>query len=336
MQCARNFIASAYPAAGTPIWQGERYDHSRIRVAYLSADFREHAVPYLLAGVFESHDRTRFETTAISFGPDNPDKMLTRLKGAFDRFIDVSGQSDLEVARLMRSLEVDIAIDLMGHTMNSRFGILAWRPAPVQVNFLGYPGTSGADYVDYIIADRHVIPKKYRKDYVEQVVYLPDTFQPNDSLRKVSHNYLSRSECGLPEVGFVFCSFNNNYKIAPQLFDVWMRLLRAVEGSVLWMFSSSPAAEGNLQREAQARGVAPDRLIFAPRVAYEDHLARQRYGDLFLDTLPYNAGITASDALWAGLPVLTCSGEAFTARMAGSLLKAIGLPELITGVAGGL
>ncbi|MGH8693932.1 MAG: tetratricopeptide repeat protein, partial [Burkholderiales bacterium] len=234
LQCSRLFAADKYPAASQPLWRGERYRHDRIRLAYLSADFRAHASSFLLAGVFEHHDRNRFETIAISFGADDQSEMRTRVKGAFEHFIDVRNRSDLEVARLMREHEVDIAVDLMGYTQSARMGILALRPAPVQVNYLGYPGTLGSDYIDYILADRVVIPEDHLVHYAEKVVYLPDTFQANDPKRPIADYTPSRAEAGLPDEGFVFCSFNNTYKINPRVFDVWMRLLDQVQGSVLW------------------------------------------------------------------------------------------------------
>jgi protein O-GlcNAc transferase len=328
--CARLYAGRTYPASAAPVWTGERYRHDRIRLAYLSADFRPHPVSYLLAGIFELHDRSRFETVALSFGPDDSSEMGGRLKGAFERFIDVGGQSDLEVARLMRDLEIDIAVDLMGHTQSQRTGIFALRPCPVQVNFLGYPGTTGADYFDYIISDRVVIPEDHHAHYSEKVVYLPDTPQPNDRKRRIADRTPSRAEENLPDRGFVFCSFNHTYKFAPPTFDIWMRLLHKVEGSVLWLQHGNAAAAENLRREAAQRGIDGNRLVFASRTPlHEDHLARYRLADLFLDTLPYNAHTTASDALWAGLPVLTCLGTTFAGRVGASLLRAVGLPELI-------
>jgi len=239
--------------------------------------------------------------------------------------------NDREVAELMRRLEIDIAVDLNGLTDGSRPNIFAQRPAPVQVNYLGYAGTLGQDYCDYIVADRFVIPEESRRDYAEHVVHLPDCFMVNDCGRPISERTPSRMEAGLPDTGFVFCSFNNAFKITPDVFAVWMRLLEQVEGSVLWLSWTSAVAMANLRREAAARGVDPDRMIFAPRLQLnEDHLARQRLADLFLDTLYYNAHATAADALWGGLPVLTCSGASFASRVAGSLLQTVGLPELIT------
>jgi predicted O-linked N-acetylglucosamine transferase (SPINDLY family) len=304
--------------------------HEKIRIGYYSADFREHATAYLIAEMFERHDRGRFELIAFSFGPDEQDPMRQRLVAAFDRFIDVRSRSDREVALLSRELEVDIAVDLKGHTQNSRMGIFAERAAPVQVSYLGYPGTSGAQYIDYLIADPVLIPTSSQSFYSEKIVYLPNSYQVNDRKRQISDKPITRSDCRLPEEGFVFCCFNNNYKILPEVFDVWMRLLQRVEGSVLWLLEDNPTAASNLRKEAVRRGVSEARLIFAPRLPLPEHLARHRLADLFLDTLPCNAHTTASDALWAGLPVLTCVGEAFASRVAASLLTAIGLPELIT------
>jgi predicted O-linked N-acetylglucosamine transferase (SPINDLY family) len=281
--------------------------------------------------LFEHHDKSRFETIAVSLSPDQKDRMSERLKASFDRFIDASTKSDQEVAALLRDLEVDIAVDLNGFTGGARSDIFASRAAPVQVNYLGYAGTLGKNYWDYIVADRFVISEDRQADYAEKVVYLPDSFMVNDDNRKIAEHAPSRQAAGLPEDGFVFCCFNNSYKFTPDVFDVWMRLLHAVEGSVLWLPETNASATKNLQAEADKRGVAPERLIFAPRVpSNEEHLARLRLADLFLDTLYYNAHTTACDALWAGLPILTCPGQTFASRVAGSLLSAVGLPELIT------
>ena len=330
LSCAKLFNKRKYPPFDKPIWQGERCNHSRIRVAYLSADFHDHPVSYLLAGVFEQHDRKRFETIAISFGSNNPSEMLTRLQDSFDQFIDVKDQSDVDVAKLLKRLEVDIAVDLMGYTQDSRTEILALRSSPIQVNYLGYPGTMGTEYIDYIIGDRFVIPDMQRQHYSEKIIYLPDTFQANDSKRKIGTSIPCRDKVGLPENAFVFCSFNNSYKITPTWFDIWMRLLQQIDGSVLWLLAESSNVEHNLLKEAESRGINSARLVFAPRVSYSDYLARYQLADLFLDTFPFNAGTTASDALWAGLPLVTCSGEAFASRMAGSVLGAIGMSEMVT------
>jgi protein O-GlcNAc transferase len=326
---ARSFVNARHPAQAA-VWEGERYGHDRIRVAYLSADFRDHAVSYLMAGVLERHDRDRFEIAGISWGAPDAGPMRARLVCAFDHFVDVRLRSDAEVARSLREAEVDIAVDLMGHTGGSRPGIFAQRPAPVQVGYLGYPGTTGASYVDYILADRFVIPEAQRRHYSESVVYLPDSFQANDDRRPAAASAPTRGEARIPPDAFVYCSFNNGYKINRAMFDVWMRILRAVDNGVLWLHASNEALADNLRGAARDRNVDPARLILADKVGYAEHLARLSLADVFLDTLPFNGGTTASDALWSGVPVLTCAGNAFAARMAGSLLTACGLPELVT------
>jgi len=304
--------------------------HEKIRLGYYSADFHNHATAHLTAELFERHDRDKFELIAFSFGPDRPDAVRARLVSAFDHFLDVRQHADAEIAALSRQLEIDIAVDLKGYTQDSRAGIFACRAAPVQVNYLGYPGTMAADYMDYIVGDDVVIPEAEYANYAEQVVALPSSYQVNDSQRKIADRTFTRAELGLPENGFVFCCFNNNFKILPDTFNIWMRILLRVASSVLWLFEDNPIAADNLRAQAARRGVAPDRLIFAPRVQLAEHLARHRAADLFLDTLPYNAHTTASDALWAGLPVLTCAGRAFAGRVAASLLTAVDMPELIT------
>jgi protein O-GlcNAc transferase len=311
-------------------WQGERYAHDRIRVGYFSADFRNHPVARAAVGLFEAHDKLRFETIAFSFGADDGSDLRRRIQSAFDEFVDVLHLSDADLAALIRRREIDILVDLTGFTTHSRFNVLARRAAPVQINFLGYPGTMGAGCGDYIIADPTIIPEEHFQFYGERVVWLPDCCLPNDNNSLISERTPTRAECGLPETAFVFCCFNNTYKINPQIFDVWMRLLSAIASSVIWLRETNPIAQRNLRREAERRGIAPDRLVFAPSIEVADHLARQRHADLFLDTLPYNAHTTASDALWAGLPPVTCLGETFAGRVAASLLKAVGLPELIT------
>ncbi len=327
-RCARIQIKDMQ-AAAEPLWQGDRYSHERIRMAYVSADLRNHPVAHLIAGLFERHDRTKFEIIAISIGPPTTDIWRQRLERSVDQFFDVATQSDEDIARLMRTLEIDIAVDLMGHTGYARTGVFALRPAPLQVSYLGYPGTVGAAFIDYVIADATLIPETQQSFYDEKIVYMPHSYQMNDSSKNIAMAP-TRAVASLPEHAFVFCCFNAAFKITPDVFDVWMRLLNKVAGSVLWLLDFSPVAVRNLTREAKIRGVVADRLIFAPKVALAEHLARHQCADLFLDTFHYNAHTTASDALWAGLPVLTCAGQTFASRVAASLLNAVGLPELIT------
>ena len=283
-----------------------------------------------MAELFEGHDRSRFELIAFSFGPDDNSEMRQRLTAAFDQFIGVRDRSDRDVAMLARELEIDLAIDLKGFTTDSRTGIFAFRAAPIQISYLGYPGTIGAEFIDYLIADRTLIPAADQKCFLEKIVYLPNSYQVNDRKRAIADKTVTRAELGLPADAFVFCCFNNNYKLNPGIFDRWMRILKRVDGSVLWLFEDNASAARNLRKEAAARGVNPERLVFAKLVPLPEHLARHRAADLFLDTLPYNAHTTASDALWTGVPVLTQIGETFAGRVAASLLQAIGMPELIT------
>lgn len=301
----------------------------RIRLGYLSADFHDHATAHLMAGLFECHDRGRFETFAYDHGPDDGSKLRRRLKNDFEHFVAVGPLGDEALARRIADDRIDILVDLKGHTANGRLNVLALRPAPVQAHYLGYPGTTGAAFVDYLIVDRFVVPPGSEPFYSEQLVYLADCYQVNDRGREIPGKPPTRAACGLPDRGFVFCCFNNNYKIAPDIFAIWMRLLQEVPGSVLWLLSDNPGAEDNLRRAAVAAGIAPARLVFAPRAHLSEHMARHALADLFLDTLPLNAHTTASDALWAGVPVLTCPGRSFGARVAGSLLHAAGLPELV-------
>ena len=305
---------------------------ARIRIGYFSSDFREHPVAYLTAGLFEHHDRTKFEVTAFAFGPETSDAMQSRLAKAFDRFIDVRQKSDLEVAALARELGIDIAVDLNGFTTHCRTRIFALRAAPIQINFLGYPGTLGGGFMDYLIADGMVVPREQQRHYMEKIAYLPGSFLPFDSRYAIADRAFSREELGLPSKGFVFCCFNTSYKILPEVFDRWMRILSRTENSVLWLQQGGETVAGNLRQEAARRGIDGGRLIFADRMeSLPEHLARFRAADLFLDTLPYNAHATALDALWAGVPVLTYPGESFASRCAASLVRTVGLPELIAG-----
>jgi protein O-GlcNAc transferase len=329
LRCSQNYVRQAGPGPLPPLWAGERYSHDKIRIAYLSADFHSHVTAALTVEMFERHDRENFEITAVSFGPDDNSAMRTRLVAAFDRFHDARQQSDRDVALLLRQWEIDIAVDLGGHTSGARPWVLAHRPAPVQAKYMGYPGTSGSGFIDYLIADRLVVPQDQDRFFSEKITALPDTLWVTDTQRAVAAAP-SRTEAGLPENGFVFCCFNHNWKITPPLFGIWMRLLARVDGSVLWLLEGNASIRAHLCREAAARGIAPERLIFAARTTPEQHLARQQLADLFLDTLPYNAHTTASDALWAGLPLLTVPGRSFPARVATSILQAANLPELIT------
>ena len=331
LRCARTYAVHKYPPAEKPLWRGERYRHDRIRVGYFSSDFCDHATAYLMAELFERHDRSQFEVFGFSFGRPAEDEMRARLSQSFEHFLDIYRLSDPSAAQRAKDLEIDIAIDLKGFTRDARPRLFALRPAPIQVNYLGFPATMGAPYIDYIVADHTLIPPHQTGAYAEKIVFLPHTYQPNDTRRRIAEAPLSRRDAGLPENGFVFCCFNNSFKITPDLFDIWMGLLRQIEGSVLWLLATHPSACRNLRREAQARGVSSDRLIFAPKLALADHLARCRLADLSLDTFHCNAHTTASDALWAGVPVLTCPGQTFASRVAASLVKAVGLPELIAG-----
>ncbi|MHC1944486.1 tetratricopeptide repeat protein [Bradyrhizobium sp. UFLA06-06] len=327
--CATRWTAKNHPPSASQRWRGERYDHDRIRIGYFSSDFCNHATSLLMAGMFECHDRSKFETVAISWSPNDPSEMRRRLEASFDRFVEVRDINDDAVADLIRQLEIDILVDLKGFTAGSRTRVLGRRPAPIQVNYLGYPGTLGAPFIDYIIADRTVIPDHHREFYSEKVVALTNSYQANDDKRVIADRVFTRGDVGLAPTGFVFCCFNNNYKITPDMFDRWMRILGRVEGSMLWLLEANADSAANLRKEAAARGVAAERLVFAPRMSLPDHLARHRLAGLFLDSTPYNAHTTASDALWAGLPVLTILGDTFASRVAASLLHAVGLPELI-------
>ena len=304
-------------------------NNKKIKLGYFSADFREHPVSYLIAELFELHNKDFFELIAFYSGPSDDSELHKRISLAFDKFIDIRFISDEIAANLSRDLEIDIAIDLTGITHDARLGIFSRRAAPLQISYIGYLGTMGTQYYDYLVADKTIIPLESQQHYSEKIVYLP-SYQVNDSKREIGDPDFTRSELNLPENGFVFCCFNNNYKILPHTFDGWMRILTAVPDSVLFLYAENKWAEENLKREAEKRNVPQTRLVFAERIARKDYLARYKLADLFLDTLPYNAGTTASDALWAGLPVLTCMGESFASRVAASLLNSIELPELIT------
>lgn len=330
-QFARGFTVAdgeaTAQAAATPRKSAAR---ERLRIGYVSSDFFRHATAYLMAELIERHDRSRFEIIAYCFSPEDGSELRQRLKAGFDHFVEIGPLSHAEAAQRIRADGIDILVDLKGYTRNARSMIFAHRPAPVQVNYLGYPTTMGASFIDYIIADPFVAPMEHQPYFDEKIVHLAHCYQPNDRRRQIASRPASRAECGLPENAFVFCSLNSAYKITEPVFAIWMRLLEKQPGSVLWLLDSNPAANGNLQAEAQKRGIDPSRLIFAAQLPMEQHLARLRLADLFLDTLPVNAHTTASEALWAGLPVLSCAGDVFVGRVAGSLLHAVGLPELVT------
>ncbi|MCV0370485.1 tetratricopeptide repeat protein [Filomicrobium sp.] len=307
-----------------------RANTGKIRLAYVSADFREHATAYLISELIELHDREKFEVVGISYGPIEKTPMRQRMETAFDKFVDVSNLSSPQIAHAMKQLELDIAIDLQGFNQHNRMEIFAKRPAPIQVLYLGWPGTSGSACYDYVLADPIVIPRENAHNFAENPIWLPGPYQPNDRNRKVSELPPTRAECGLPDNAFVFSCFNNAFKITPEIFDVWMRILKAVPNSILWLLDSAAEGRENLREAAVLRGVEPERIVFAPRASNPDHLARHAHIDLVLDTLPYNAHTTASDALWMGIPILTCTGSSFAGRVATSLLTACQLPELIT------
>ena len=327
---ARQRAASTPPRDSAFAWR--QPDDGQIRIGYVSADYHRHPTAQLIAGMIEAHDRTAFRIHAYSSGPDDGSALRKRLVAAFDAFRDVRGQSPAQIAEHIHGDGIDILVDLKGYTLEAITGVFALRPAPVQVNYLGYPGTMGADFIDYLIADDTVVPAGADAHFDERIVRLPGSYQVNDRQRNVAATP-SREACGLPGRAFVFCCFNAPQKISPALFTLWMEILHAVPDSVLWLLDASPSTplKTNLRREAGARGIAAERLMFAPRRPPEEYLAQYRLADLFLDTLPYNAHTTASDALWAGCPVLTCPGVTFASRVAASLLRAAGLPELVTG-----
>jgi predicted O-linked N-acetylglucosamine transferase (SPINDLY family) len=328
LACARRWIAPLVPPPADVFSHHPRENSGRIRLGYLSGDFHQHATASLAAGLFEQHDRARFEVVGYSYGPDDASPMRARLARAFDCFVDLRALSHRAAAERIHADAVDILIDLKGYTHQARPQIPAYRPAPIQVSFLGFPATTGADFIDYALVDSFVVPASEQPNFSEQLVHLPGCYQINDR-REIAATVPTRVECGLPRDGFVFCSFNNSYKITPAIFDIWMRLLAAVPGSVLWLLETNDLVQRNLRREAERRGADPARLVFAPLRPLPEHLARHRNADLFLDSVPCNAHTTASDALWAGLPLLTCADATFAGRVAGSLLTAIGLPELV-------
>jgi protein O-GlcNAc transferase len=329
-RCAEIFAADKYPRSQTPLWRGERYNNEKIRLGYLSGEFRYQATSILMAELFELHDKNRFELFAFDNGWDDGSGIRKRINRAFDAIVDISSLDDLQTATTIKQKQIDILVNLNGYFGEERTEVFSRRPAPIQVSYLGFPGTMGTDYIDYLIADPCVIPPEQQACYAEKIAYLPETYQVNDTKRAIAEREPTRAEAMLPKTGFVFCCFNNSYKITPEIFELWMRLLHKVNGSTLWLLEANAAVPRNLRREADRLGILPERLIFAQPVNLPEHLARHRLADLFLDTLPYNAHTTASDALWAGVPVLTCLGSTFPGRVAASLLQAIGLSELIT------
>ena len=328
-KCAKLYATDKYKPSTNPLWTGEKYKHRKKRVAFISADFRIHPVGYLLIGLIEKFDKSKFELTGFFTGVSDKSDLWQRYRCAFDHYIDCAGMTSIEVAKLMRAMEIDVAIDLSGHTEGTRLDILAHRPAPAQVTYLGFPGTLGLPYIDYLIADPRLIPEDLEAHYQEKILRLPHCYLPRDESVVPSPITPQRSDFGLPEEGTIFCSFNHDYKINPPLFKVWMDLLKAVPGSVLWLMKLNEGAHANLRESAKQQGVDPDRIIFATRVPrVEDHLARYRLVDVFIDTYPYNGHTTASDALLAGLPVVTLKGKSFASRVAASLLHDVGLPDL--------
>lgn len=333
LQCARNYAAFRTRAAARDRehlgFRFERRSKPQLKVGYLSADFREHPGAYLIAELIELHDRGRFDVIGYSYARDDGSRIRARLLQAFDRFVDVGSLSHADAAARIHADQVDILVDLTGYTAYSRAEIAALRPAPIQVNYLGYAGTMGADFADYIVTDRFITPPGHEAFFAEKPVYLPGSYQANDRKRTVAEA-TSRAALGLPEAALVFCCFNQTTRILPPVFAAWMRLLKAIPDSVLWLAESNPWATQNLRREARKQDVGPARLVFAPKCPVDQFRAHLKAADLFLDTFPYNAHTTASDALWVGLPVLTCAGDTFASRVAGSLLTAVGMPELIT------
>jgi predicted O-linked N-acetylglucosamine transferase (SPINDLY family) len=330
-QVAQAWIATEYTKPRAAWVPTDRPRNAKLRIGYFSGDFCNHPVAYLTAGLFEEHDRSQFEIFAFSFGPDTRDDMRLRLEKAFDHFVDVKDCTDAQLITRAREADLDIAIDLTGLTRGCRPGIFLARVAPVQMSYLGYPGTTGIAEMDYILVDQTIAEPIDALHYTEKFIRLAHSFQANDPSRRPSDRVFSRAELGLPPTGFVFCCFNNNYKINPAIFDCWMRMLQSVPGSVLWLREATEQTVRNLRDEACTRGVETTRLVFAGRIeSMADHLARQRVADLFIDALPYNAHTTASDALWAGVPVLTCKGRSYASRVGASLLRTLDLNALIT------
>ena len=329
-KAAELWIQETFPKNNIPEKIKKYKSNKKIKLGYYSADYHNHATSFLIAELMELHNKSKFELFGFSFGPNKQDEMRKRVSSSFDQFIDVRFKSDYEIVELSRKLEIDIAVDLKGITTDSRFGIFLKRCAPIQINFLGYPGTLGTSTIDYILADKILISKKNQKNFFEKIIYMPNSYQPNDTKKQISKKNFTRKEMGLPKNSFVFCCFNQNYKITPDVYDIWMKLLKKIDGSVLWLMKNSEKVTENLKKEAIKRNIKSNRIIFAEKMPLAEHLARHKLADLFIDTFPYNAHTTCSDALWSGLPVITRMGESFASRVGASLLSAIELNELIT------
>ena len=330
-KCAQLYSSKHFPEIKNNFFTKKISKNKKIKIGYLCGEFREHAVSVLMTEVWEKHNKKNFEIIAFDSGWDDKSLRRSRIIAAFDKFINISKMSDFDVAKLIYKEKIDILINLNGFSGSTgRTIVFSYRPAPIQINYLGFPGTIGSKYIDYLLCDQTVVPSQSKKFYNEKIIYLPDSYQANDTKRKISEKKFLREELSLPKESFVFCCFNNNFKITPNMFDVWAILLKKIDNSVLWLLEGNSQATKNLKKEAKIRNIDASRLIFAKRMKLEDHLARHKNADLFLDTLPYNAHTTASDSLWAGLPVLTCLGKAFPGRVAASLLRSLDLPELIT------
>jgi predicted O-linked N-acetylglucosamine transferase (SPINDLY family) len=329
-KCAQLYSSKRFPEIKNNLFSKKVSKNKKIKIGYLCGEFREQATSILMTEVWEKHNKEDFEIIAFDSGWDDKSLRRNRIINAFDKFIDISKVSDLDAAKIIYKEQIDILINLNGFFGTGRPVVFSYRPAGIQINYLGFPGTIGSKYIDYILCDQTVVPPESKKFYNEKIIYLPDSYQANDTKRNISDKKFLREELSLPKESFVFCCFNNNYKITPNMFDVWARLLKKIDNSVLWLIDGNSEATENLKKEAKIRNIDVCRLIFAKRMKLEDHLARHKNADLFLDTLPYNAHTTASDSLWAGLPVLTCLGKAFPGRVAASLLRSLDLPELIT------
>ena len=325
-----NYINFKFKSNSSELAKITKTSSKRIKIAYISGDFYNFPTMYLLAGMLEAHNRDKFEIYAFSYALRKNDEMRKRIMLGVDHFINVHDYSSIKIAKLIKGNNIDISIDLNGYTEKSRPEIFYYRVSPIQINYLGYPSTMGANFIDYIVADHITIPDEYRNFYSEKIIYMPHSYQANDDKRKIAKTISKRSDFNLPDKGFVFCCFNQIYKINPKEFSIWMRLLRNIDDSVLWLINSNKLVKQNFSKEAKKQGVDPSRIIYAEKLSHPEHLARHKHADLFIDTFNYNAHTTASDALWSGLPIVTKQGKQFSARVASSLLNACGLPELIT------